>query len=279
MGTVIKNIKISHDHHIISIALEEGHAKPKPGQFYMLRCSPSSEPLLRRPLSVNGYSPKPDGSPARLDFLFRIAGSGTMLISRMKEGDHIDLLGPLGNGFELTEPIEHALFIAGGIGIAPLPYLAECLKGKMTLQSANLIAGGKTAEDIVAIEKFKKLGFDISIYTEDGSLGKKGCVTDNLSKALKNFQKPKSQVFVCGPEGMLAKVAQACIAMGIPCKVSLDRRMACGVGACLGCVIKAAKCDRSAPDKIYKRVCIDGPVFNAQEILWPWSAGDNKCGL
>jgi dihydroorotate dehydrogenase electron transfer subunit len=196
----------------------------------------------------------------------------------MRPGNPIELFGPLGNGFKLTKSIEYALFIAGGIGIAPLPYLAECLAKKQSSITSRILIGAKVAEHILALERFERLGIEITIYTEDGNMGKRGCVTDHLDQALGQCLNKKSMVFACGPTGMLAKVAQLCISMEIPCQVSLDRRMACGVGACQGCVVRAADTSSSS-DKIYKRVCIDGPVFQANEIVWSGTEGEERCLL
>lgn len=270
MGVIINNIKKAPDHYIISVKVnqQEDHPSPKPGQFYMLRCSPCTDPLLRRPLSLHGYFYEKEENIFRLDFLYRVVGAGTRLLSQMRPGDTIEVFGPLGNGFELTQSIEYALFIAGGIGIAPMPYLAECFAKNQIPLAARILIGAKVAEHILALERFEKLGIEISVYTEDGNMGTMGCVTDHLDQALEHCLNKKSMVFACGPAGMLAKVAQQCMSQGIPCQVSLDRRMACGVGACQGCVVRAAETS-SSPDSIYKRVCLDGPVFQAHEIAWP----------
>lgn len=266
MYTITQNIEISPDHFLIS-AKNKDLVKPKPGQFYMLLCSAGTDPLLPRPLSIHGFRADSGESMYILDFLFRVVGLGTTLLSRLRRGDKIQLLGPLGNGFELPEPMEYALFIAGGMGIAPLPFLAEALAEKGGFKSAGLFFGATTAKQIIALERFEKLNFNITLYTEDGSLGKKGYVTDNLDDELEYFKNHRTMVFACGPSEMLAIVAQKCINRKIPCQVSLDKVMACGVGACMGCVVRAANVSSSAPDKIYKRVCKDGPVFQAHEII------------
>ena len=215
MGQIKKNIKVAHAHHLISISLEENSVKPKPGQFYMLRCSTSSDPLLRRPFSVHDYHE----NPTSVDFLFRIVGIGTTILSKMREGDHIEILGPLGKAFDLPKIIDYALFIAGGIGIAPLNYLAEHLMQHQSSISAQLLLGARQSDQILALEKFRKLGFDTSIYTEDGSLGERGCITDDLDQVIKPYLDRKSIVFACGPIEMLAKVAKICLSNQIPCQV------------------------------------------------------------
>jgi dihydroorotate dehydrogenase electron transfer subunit len=195
----------------------------------------------------------------------------------MKPGDPIDILGPLGKGFDIAHSLGYALFIAGGIGIAPLPYLAERLIEKLGSIPGRLLVGAKRAEQIVAIERFKEVGLEVTIYTEDRSLGKRGCVTDNLEQGLKPCLEKRSMVFACGPTGMLATVAERCSALKIPCQVSLDRRMACGVGACQGCAVRASGVSSTSPDRMYKRVCLDGPVFDAEEIMWTWMEEADRC--
>ena len=243
----------------------------------MLSCSSTTDPLLRRPLSIHEYLPKKGKNPPRLDFLYRVVGTGTKLLSQMKPGNPIDIFGPLGNGFDIDHSLEYMLFIAGGIGIAPLPFLAERLMEKKGSISGRLLVGAKRSDQIVAIERFKELGLEITIYTEDRSLGIRGCVTDDLELELKPCLKKRSMIFACGPTGMLATVAAKCSALKIPCQVSLDRRMACGVGACQGCVIRASEGSADSPGSMYKRVCLDGPVFYAKEIMWAWTEEADRC--
>lgn len=279
MGVITQNLKLAPDHYLLSLSKNQPVVEPKPGQFYMLRCSAWTDPLLRRPLSIHGYTAEKGGNSSRLDFLYRIVGKGTKILSQMKPGDPIDLFGPLGKGFHLPKSLEYALFIAGGIGIAPLPYLAKCLVEKQKAISGRLLIGAKTAEQILGMEAFKKSSFEIFIYTEDWSMGEMGCVTDDLNHTLESCLHKKSMVFACGPAGMLGKVAEKCLSLKIPCQVSLDRRMACGVGACQGCVVRASGNSSPAPDMIYKRVCVDGPVFQAHEIFWPAEKGEEQCPL
>ena len=279
MGVITQNLKLGPDHYLLSISKNQPVVAPKPGQFYMLRCSARTDPLLRRPLSIHGYTSEKKGPSSRLDFLYRVVGRGTELLSRMKPGDPIDLFGPLGKGFQLPKSLEYALFIAGGIGIAPLPFLARCLFEKRKAISGRLLMGAKTAQQILGMEAFKTLGIEIFVYTEDWSMGEMGCVTDDLDHTLESCVRKKSMVFACGPAGMLAKVAGKCLDLKIPCQVSLDRRMACGVGACQGCVVRASGNSSRAADVIYKRVCVDGPVFQAHEIFWPAEKGEEKCPL
>lgn len=277
MGIVIQNKKLKPEHYMLSVSLPGHQLQPSPGQFCMLSCGPTTDPLLRRPLSIHDYSPQKAKNPPRVDFLYRVVGTGTRLLSQMKPGDPIDIFGPLGHGFDINNSLEYALFIAGGIGIAPLPYLAESLLEKHGSIPGLVLVGAKRAEQIVAVERFKKLGLEVTIYTEDRSLGERGCVTDDLEQGLKPCLEKGSMVFACGPTGMLAKVAERCSVLKIPCQVSLDRRMACGVGACQGCAVRVSQGSSSSPDSMYKRVCLDGPVFHSGEIMWTWMEEADRC--
>ncbi|MGA1795199.1 MAG: dihydroorotate dehydrogenase electron transfer subunit [bacterium] len=273
MGVITRNLEQASGLYLLSVEFPENRQQPEPGQFYMLRCSPCTDPLLRRPLSIHGYCAEGERGNPRCDFLYRVAGKGTALLSRMGPADPLDVMGPLGTGFGLPPSLEYALLIAGGIGIAPLPYLAEILAEKNTSAHIRLLFGARTAEHIIAMERFKRPGIEISLYTEDGTMGRKGCVTDDLGTELNACDQERSKVFACGPDGMLAAVARQCISAGIPCQVSLDRHMACGVGACQGCVVKGTH--QGHPEGgDYVRVCSDGPVFEAREILW---SGGEQC--
>ncbi|MCX5686510.1 MAG: dihydroorotate dehydrogenase electron transfer subunit [Candidatus Omnitrophica bacterium] len=226
----------------------------KPGQFIEVQCSDGIEPLLRRPLGVHRILKN------GIDLLYEVVGKGTAMLSEKKAGEEIDLIGPLGNGFMLNEK---TILVAGGIGIAPLLALAEQLAYSKK-QKIHVFIGAKTKEHIICAEDFKKIGCDVSVSTEDGSRGYKGLVTNLLNKLFDDETiKPSNDttIYACGPVGMLKTVARIAKTNQIPCQVSLEERMACGVGVCLGCPVKVKGGE-------YKMVCKDGPVFNAEEIAW-----------
>lgn len=220
----------------------------KPGQFIHVKCAEGTDPLLRRPISIHRVV---DG---KMEILYQVVGKGTGLLSKMKEAQLLDCLGPLGNGFVPNEGTRTIISIAGGIGIAPIPFIVE----KYNDLKHVVLFGAKSKEDILCQDDFKDLGARFEVATEDGSFGFNGRVTD-LAKSLdlSSIEKP-IQVFACGPKGMFLSLVDWIKDRKLDAKFSLDRYMGCGVGACMGCVVKVAGS--------YQRVCKDGPVFNGLEL-------------
>ena len=219
-----------------------------PGQFISIKLGDNSQPLLRRPFSIHGVCLN------SIEILYEVLGEGTRLLSGQKKGDVLDVIGPLGNGFELVK--QQSIIVAGGMGVAPLAFLAQKLK------VAPLVIIGARAKDGILCEKeFKKLGCDVKIATDDGSAGFKGRVTDLLQDILRKTHNTKYiTLYACGPKLMLREIARVCSGNKISGQLSLEAHMACGIGACLGCVVKTSDG--------FKRVCKDGPVFTSQEIIW-----------
>ncbi len=257
-----------------------------PGQFIMLRINDRIDPLLRRPFGVYkiiGTGRKKNG----IEIIYKVVGKGTGLMTNLKPGDTVDLLGPLGNGFPnslsspfakpnlLSSPFAKGgqrglkiIMVAGGIGIAPFYFLAKSYQQSPI--SLKLLFGGRGKDDLPGLEDFKKLRIDMAISTQDGSVGKKGLVTELLKKEI--TKKGDCVVYACGPKGMLKAVAQMAADVNTPCYVSLDNTMACGMGACLGCAVKVqgqgARGKEKQNSQLYKMACKDGPVFDAKEIAW-----------
>ncbi len=209
-----------------------------PGQFFMLKTLDNSF-LLPRPISVNDFN----GNEAT--FLYRTEGIGTTKISTMRENDEIQLFGPLGNGFDLNKIKGRTAIIGGGIGIAPLLYLSKIL-GK----NADVYLGYK--DEVYIDELFKPYSNKTVVCTEDGNSGEKGFVTDFIDYSRYDA------VVACGPEIMMKKIIDNCRENDVKCYVSLERRMACGMGVCLGCTVETKDG--------YKRACKDGPIFSAEEL-------------
>ena len=240
----------------------------RPGQFVMLRLTAGSDPLLRRPFGIfrcrtlpplcTGQAPQP-----AVELLYKVVGRGTRLLSSLHSGDRVALLGPLGRGFDLTDCAPTALLVAGGIGVAPLYLLAEQLLRQG--RQVRLLLGGRRRDDILAVTEFERLGVETYVATDDGSLGEQGLVTQVLERKLARF--PQASVFACGPMAMLRAVERLCRQAAVPLQVSLEALMACGVGACLGCVVPGQTHQEDQPD--YRCTCKQGPVFDAQELLWP----------
>ena len=222
-----------------------------PGQFVNIRVDASLVPLLRRPLSIHSV----DGKTVML--LYEALGKGTEILSQRRSGEYLDLIGPLGSGFTVT-PSRTAILVAGGMGVAPLVFLAEKFQEGKPL----VLIGAKTTKQILCVNEFKKIGCEVKVATDDGSSGFKGKVTDLLRKMLKRTTDngQRTTIYACGPKPMLNAVSGIAKANNIPAQVSLEEHMACGIGACLGCVLDTTKG--------MKRVCKEGPVFKAEEIIW-----------
>ncbi len=224
-----------------------------PGQFLHIRCSTTFEPLLRRPFSIHDV----DSNEVRI--LYKVIGCGTKLLSEKKPGDKLDVVGPLGHGFSIEPPSESVVIVAGGIGVAPMLFLARLIKARRK----QVLIGARTRGLILYEEEFRRPGCSVEVTTDDGSYGKKGQVSALLREFLRG-QKP-AIVYACGPVGLLKEIANTCSSYNTLCQVSLENRMGCGVGACLGCVIRTKEKDGST---IYRRVCREGPVFDAGTVSW-----------
>ncbi len=200
----------------------------KPGQFVMLRFPNCIDPLLRRPFGV--YMIIDEG----IEILYKVVGKGTRLMTGLRPGDMADMLGPLGNGFSLDSGKKDIVMAAGGIGIAP--FYLSVVGGQRSGARQKLLFGGRGKDDLPGFEDFKKLDIEMKISTQDGSIGEKGLVTELLKSEIRS---PKSTIiYACGPKGMLKEVSRIALNLGVPCYVSLDNVMACGIGACLGCAVK-----------------------------------------
>jgi dihydroorotate dehydrogenase electron transfer subunit len=249
------NKNVARETFLMGLESSEIAAEARPGHFVMIRVREGTDPLLRRPFSIRGT----EGDRLFL-ILYRVVGPGTSIMSELRKGDSLSVLGPLGNGFELPGPDETPILVAGGIGIAPILFLA----GVIGRDDALVMAGFRTSDDIVDFEARGLSGSPVSIATDDGTVGHQGFVTDLLERHLGKTKKKDPSVFACGPAPMLKKMAAITQDRGIPCQVSLEAYMACGVGACQGCAVKAA----STENQVYLSVCEHGPVFHAASLDW-----------
>jgi dihydroorotate dehydrogenase electron transfer subunit len=223
-----------------------------PGQFVNIRVGDGLAPLLRRPVSIHG------ARGLKVKLIYEVVGCGTQVLAGRKPGELLDIIGPLGKGFDYGQPVKSReagnILIAGGMGVAPLVFLAEKIKSTKPL----VLIGASTKKQILCVPEFIALGCTLKLATDDGSRGFKGRVTDLLKIVLKQTQ--ARELFSCGPRPMLKAVAQIAGANNIASQLSLEEHMACGIGACLGCVVST----KSG----YKRVCKDGPVFSGKELTW-----------
>jgi dihydroorotate dehydrogenase electron transfer subunit len=226
----------------------------------------SQAPLLRRPFSLFKKDlgrHRQNEKPGRFSILYKKVGRGTQKMTELEKGAKVDIIGPLGNGFPPppSPPSSDAILIGGGVGIVSLFPLAQALEAGRKL---SVFIGGKTKTDILCLKDFQKLNSNIFVATEDGSLGHQGTVIDLfLSKRDNLWREGPSPIYSSGPLGMLKGLARALGSKKSLCEASFEARMACGFGACWGCVIKTKD-----PGTPYQRVCKEGPVFNLGKIIW-----------
>ena len=250
--TIVEAAKLNE--YAYSFTLEVGDMVKKEGlmagQFLHIACGEGL--LLRRPISVCMVQEDEPQDTARV--VFEVRGEGTKWLAQRQVGDKVNVLGPLGNGFTVT-PNDRLLLVGGGIGVPPLLGQAA-----FTAKNSTAILGFRSADRTMLVEDYRDYCEAVYLCSDDGSLGRHGFVDAQLKDILekdKNF----TAVLACGPKPMLKNVAKVAAEYGVPCQVSLEERMACGVGACLGCAVQMA-------DGTMKHVCKDGPVFDAKEVDW-----------
>ncbi len=273
---ILSNQEISPGYYRMRILAPEYSRLAKPGQFVMFRVQRSLPPLLRRPFGIfrAGFMASDCDGMAEKEFieiLYKVVGSGTEIMQELHQGDRVELLGPLGRGFDLGDPHEEKILVGGGIGLVPLYMLAEKL---IETSQVRLLMGGRTRNDIITVTEFERLGVETYVSTEDGSLGEEGLVTQVLQRKLDKY--PKASVYACGPMPMIDAVQRICAERGTSLQVSLEALMACGVGACLGCVVKGA--GHSTENPRYLCTCKEGPVFYAEELDWNRLEQQNSAG-
>jgi dihydroorotate dehydrogenase electron transfer subunit len=225
----------------------------QPGQFAHIRILPLKDALLRRPFSIYQVSGE------TFSILYKAVGQGTEVLSRMRAGEELNAIGPLGHGFSVPKPGgETPLLVAGGYGMAAMYLLAQ-----RSPQKGIVFVGGRRRVDILCEKEFQALGWDVWVATEDGSHGEKGLVTQPLVTELRH-SKANRKLYACGPTPMLRAIGRIADEFNVPAEVSADEHMCCGVGVCLTCVI---------PVKVgegweYQRTCTEGPVFDSRQVLW-----------
>jgi dihydroorotate dehydrogenase electron transfer subunit len=248
---IINNLSLNNKNRLLSIEPLEPIINPEPGQFYMIEVGNSYDPLLKRPFS---YFRKTSES---IQFLYTIRGKGTSLMKDFKQGQVINIIGPLGIGYPKPEESLTPLLVAGGMGIASIFPLIEVLAKK-----SYVIYGAKSRDELLMMNELKRLTDKLILSTDDGSFGGRGTVIDVLNDFLtSHFSLLTSHLFyACGPKPMLRAISKIAFEKGIKGYASLEENMACGFGACLGCAVRTMNG--------YKRVCKEGPVFPMDEIVW-----------
>jgi len=281
---VIENRSLSGGHFLLTLDAPRQAPGVRPGQFAMVRILGRSDVLLRRPMSIfdiQTLDSSPDGSPRQgppriLQLLYKIVGRGTRLMAQLEPGDKVGLLAPLGHGFFEEEYLPRAhecdeiLHVAGGIGIAALLLPAKQLAEAGFKQ--RLFFGARAKDDLVGIKEFKPLVRAMLLATENGSAGYRGFVTRPLEEYFTEHTNRKFLLMACGPWAMLRATVELAKRFRHPCLVSMENRMGCGLGVCLGCSIRV----QGSGHEAYQRVCTEGPVFWAEKIVWE---SDKKLGI
>ncbi len=271
--TVVENRPLSGGHFVLSVRSPCQAQAARPGQFAMIRLLGHADVLLRRPMSIYDVRPGRNGNQAQpepqvLDFLYKVVGRGTALMATLKPGDRVGLLAPLGHGFFAEDYLAEArggdevLHVAGGIGIAALLLPARELAAAGVKQ--RLFFGGRTHADLVGVDEFSPYVSETALATEDGSLGHHGYVTAPLSSYLEAQPGKRLLILACGPWAMLEATVSLARRYGQRCLVSMENRMGCALGVCLGCSIRV----QGEGHGSYERVCTEGPVFWSEHVVW-----------
>ena len=271
---IVENVRLARDTWRVRFRSPELARRILPGQFLMLRLSGVNDPLIGRPLAVYDTVLSSRGEPESVDVVYLVKGKLTSRLFEMRVGQALDVWGPLGNGF-LPQATEHLVMVAGGIGQTPFLALAQehlglkrfgdPLREAPRAERVTLCYGARTAEYLAGIEDFERIGVQVRIATDDGSRGRHGLVTELLREVLAERSSLAPRIVCCGPEPMMEAVARVAKETGVPCQVSLETPMACGIGICFTCV---AKVRDEHGEWDYKRTCVDGPVFDAEKIVW-----------
>jgi dihydroorotate dehydrogenase electron transfer subunit len=272
-GTVCiaENVRVARDTYRLRVECPTLARRIVPGQFLMLRLAGANDPLLGRPLALYDVVAGAADEPAAVDIVFLAVGKMTRRLAKLPPGTALEVWGPLGNGFPPTET-EHLVMVAGGIGQTPFLALAREYLGLATYgeparqvpraRKVTLCYGCRTAEYLACVDDFRAIGVEVRLSTDDGSLGHRGVVTDLIRPAMAEAGMAYRLV-ACGPERMLAATAERARQLGLPCQISLETPMACGIGICFSCV---AKIRDASGGWDYRRTCVEGPVFDAADV-------------
>jgi dihydroorotate dehydrogenase electron transfer subunit len=272
--SLIENVRLARDTYRLRFDCPEIAAAFIPGQFLMLRMADINDPLLGRPLALYDTVRDDAGTAIGVDIVYATLGKMTRRLSQSKPGDAFDVWAPLGNGFPVIAT-DHLIMVAGGIGQTPFLSLGQEYLGLREYGSpprnvprakrATLCYGVRTADLVAGLPDFEAAGIEVRLASDDGSIGDHGFVTGVLGNLLEETQGTDRVVMTCGPEPMMEAVAELCHEKATRCIVSLETPMACGIGICFSCVAKVRQPDGEWD---WKRTCVEGPIFDAQEIVW-----------
>jgi dihydroorotate dehydrogenase electron transfer subunit len=245
---------------LLGLAAPNISREAKPGQFYMLKAAQGLDPFLPRPFSWLRKGEEGARRGHRVEILFQVVGKATALLARMRPGEKVQVVGPLGKGWE-WDPARFPLLVGGGVGAASLVSLVEWIPPEAR-QAVWVLVGARSGRQLWCGQEISRMGAKVLLASQDGLEGFHGTVLELLKHEEARLLRAETEVFACGPREMLREVAKWSESKGLPCQVSLETPMACGVGVCLGCAV------RLPGDGGYVRACKEGPVFRSQEIEW-----------
>ena len=250
---IISQKQLSSAYFLLTLECPEIACTASPGQFVMISCG--GQTYLKRPMGLSGANAK----HGTISFIYQKSGTGTHALHERKEDEDIEIIGPLGNCFELESGAKSVALVGGGTGIGPLLFCAERMSAEHPEAALSAFIGARSKKILCGEEEIGHFARTVYVATDDGSYGEKGLITDALSRFLK--ENALDQIITCGPTVMMQKVAEISAHYHISCQASLEEHMACGFGACLGCPC-------TVKDEGYKMICLDGPVFDAAKIVW-----------
>ncbi len=260
VARVVENRRAARGIYRLKLEVDGPSTLIEPGRFFMVGAGPGFDPLLRRPLSLLQSGEDGEGNPW-VEFLFEVRGRGTRALSRLRPPQEIDMIGPLGSGWGLEPYPDRYVMVAGGLGVVPLYAAARHISRLKSPPLVDFIYGSRDERGLVMEPEVAQTVSNAAVCTDDGCRGEKGLTTDLLERLLEKPGMGKAVILACGPRAMMRKTARIAEARGVPCQVSLEARMGCGMGACMTCSIPGSSGGNL-------RVCKDGPVFDALEIDW-----------
>ncbi len=262
---VAENVPLGQETFRIRLLDSKIAASVRPGQFVMLRLPDRSDPLLGRPLAV--FQTSPEGA---VDLVYLVVGKMTSRLAAVRAGDSLEMWGPLGNFFRF-EDADRLIMVAGGIGQTPMLMLSKAFLKERGVGTAALLYGARNKARFSCLEDFERAGVNLYLASDDGSAGHQGPVTDLIPEIARTFRKENGtsriKIVACGPQPMLRSVFAAARKLELPCEVSLESPMACGLGICFSCVVPYRETE-TADSWEYVRTCVNGPIFDAYRLKW-----------
>lgn len=253
---LLEKVQLTKDIYHFKVKADDIAKESKPGNFVEIRVTEQTEPFLRRPISIYNL----DKENGVLEFIFQVKGKGTEILAKKEVGEDIDIMGPLGFGTFKLEGRKNIAILGGGIGIFPLYELAK--EAKQNNIQVNTYLGFRNKEYVVLENEFQNVSDKLTIATDDGTYKQKGFAIDFLKQDIENNK--IDCIYACGPLPMLRAIRELAIQKNLDCQISLEERMGCGIGLCLGCAVKKAESPKDAPE--YYHVCKGGPVFQAKDV-------------